>query len=80
MKNRGKSNVVKLSFFKRLTKGFRLKQKKRQIDERIEAKKVIDETLGKIARSGMSSLTPEEKKKLEWARKHYYPSNEDILH
>ncbi len=80
MKNRAKSNVVKLSFFKRLTKGFRLKQKKKQIDTRIEAKKIIDEILGKIARSGMSSLTPDEKKRLEWARKHYYPSNEDVLH
>ncbi len=80
MKSKGKSNVVKLSFFKRITKGFRLKQKKKQIDTRIEAKKIIDEILGKIARSGMSSLTPEEKKKLEWARKHYYPSNEDVLH
>ncbi len=80
MKNRSKTKVAKISLFKRLTKNFRLKKKKKQIDTRIEAKRIIDEILGKIAKSGMSSLTPEEKKKLEWARKHYYPSNEDVLH
>lgn len=80
MKNRSKTNIVKISLFKRLTKNFRLKKKQKQIDTRIEAKRIIDEILGKIAKSGMSSLTPEEKKKLEWARKHYYPSNEDVLH
>ncbi len=80
MKGKVKSNVVKISFFRRLTKNVRVRQKKKDIEIRIEAKKIIDETLGKIAKSGMSSLTPEEKKRLEWARKHYYPSSEDILH
>lgn len=80
MKAKVKSKVVKMSLFKRLTKKLRLKKKQKEIDTRIEAKKIIDDILGKIARNGMSSLTPEEKKKLEWARKHYYPSNEDVLH
>lgn len=74
------SGQNKISFFENLNKKNRLNAKKKVIDNRIEAKRIIDELLGKIARSGMSSLTPDEKKKLEWARKHYYPSNEDILH
>jgi membrane associated rhomboid family serine protease len=68
------------SFFSNFMKKRRLEQKKKVIDSRIEAKKIIDELLAKIARSGMNSLTPEEKKKLEWARKNYYPSNKDMLH
>lgn len=84
--NRNRSNnktpvgKKKLSIFEKLKKKIRLKKKMKVIDSRIEAKKIIDETLAKIARSGMSSLTVDEKKKLEWARKHYYPSNDDILH
>jgi len=70
----------KLTFFQRLSKSRRIKKKQKQIDTRIEAKKIIDDILGKIAKSGMDSLTAEEKKKLEWARRHYYPSREDILH
>ncbi len=80
MRNTALSKKNKISFFESLKKKNRLNAKKRVIDNRIEAKKIIDELLGKIAKNGMSSLTPEEKKKLEWARKHYYPSNEDILH
>ncbi len=70
----------KLSLFERIKKKIRLKRKKNVIDTRIEAKKIIDDTLAKIAKSGMNSLTAEERKKLEWARKHYYPTNNDILH
>jgi len=80
MRNSIVSKKNKVSFFESLKKKNRLNAKKRVIDNRIEAKRIIDELLGKIAKNGMSSLTPEEKKKLEWARKHYYPSNEDILH
>jgi len=80
MRNSAVSKKSKISFFENFKKKNRLNSKKRVIDNRIEAKRIIDELLGKIARSGMSSLTPDEKKKLEWARKHYYPSNEDILH
>ena len=68
------------SFFSSLMKKKRLEKKKKVIDSRIQAKKIIDELLAKIARSGMNSLTPEEKKKLEWARRNYYPSNDEILH
>jgi hypothetical protein len=50
------------------------------IDNRIIAKKIIDESLEKIARKGMSSLSSEEKKKLDWARKHYYPEGNETLH
>ncbi len=58
----------------------RLKKKKNEIDTRIKAKKIIDDLLEKIAREGMSSLTPDEKKKLEWARKHYYPDGNHTVH
>lgn len=64
------------TFFKKR----RLKKKKREIEKRIEAKKIIDTLLEKIARFGMSSLTYEEKKNLEWARKHYYPDESETLH
>lgn len=80
MRRSSMAGQKKISFFENLRKRNRLDAKRKVIDNRIEAKRIIDELLGKIARSGMSSLTPEEKKKLEWARKHYYPSNEDILH
>ena len=58
----------------------RIKKKKREIETRIRAKKIIDELLEKIARNGMSSLSPEEKRNLEWARKHYYPEDNDTVH
>ena len=64
------------TFFKKK----RLKKKKREIEQRIEAKEIIDALLEKIARSGMSSLTSEEKKNLEWARKHYYHDDSETLH
>lgn len=70
----------KISFFDKLRKKKRLKKKRKEIDDRIEAKKIIDELLGKIARSGMSSLTADEKNKLEWARRHYYPGGNDTVH
>jgi len=80
MRNSSSLKKSKISFFERFKKKNRLQAKKKVIDTRIVAKKIIDELLGKIAKNGMSSLTQEEKKKLEWARKHYYPSNDDILH
>ena len=80
MQKSDSSKKATLSFFDNFKKKKRLDQKKKVIDSRIEAKKIIDELLGKIARSGMSSLTQEEKKKLEWARRHYYPSNDEIFH
>ncbi|MCU0820939.1 MAG: rhomboid family intramembrane serine protease [Spirochaetes bacterium] len=58
----------------------RLKRKQLEIDDRIEAKKIIDILLEKIAREGMSSLSPKERKQLEWARKHYYPADGDTVH
>ncbi|MDR3237956.1 MAG: rhomboid family intramembrane serine protease [Spirochaetia bacterium] len=58
----------------------RLEKKKRQIEKKIKAKNLIDSLLEKIARQGMSSLTPEEKKDLEWARKNYYPDDSETLH
>jgi len=80
MKRSGSSKKSKLSFFEEMKKKSRLDSKRKVIESRIEAKKIIDDLLGKIAKNGMSSLTQDEKKKLEWARKHYYPSNEDVLH
>ena len=58
----------------------RLKRKQQEIDKRIEAKNIIDVLLEKIARDGMSSLSPKERKMLEWARKHYYPADGDTVH
>ncbi len=58
----------------------RLQKKRAEIDQRIRAKQIINESLEKIARSGMDSLTREEKKQLEWARKNYYPSGKETLH
>lgn len=58
----------------------RLKKKSQEIEKRIKAKKIIDTLLDKIARDGMSSLTNKEKTDLEWARKHYYPNDEDTVH
>ncbi len=70
-----KSNFISNAF-----KKARLKKKKKEIETRIQAKQIIDKLLEKIARQGMSSLTPQEKSDLEWARKHYYPDDNDILH
>lgn len=67
-------------FITELMKKQRLKKKRKEIEERIEAKKIIDRLLEKIARQGMGALTAEEKKSLEWARKHYYPENNETLH
>jgi len=70
----------KINFISSAFKKARIKKKKKEIESRIQAKKIIDELLEKIARRGMSSLTPQEKSDLEWARKHYYPNGNDILH
>jgi membrane associated rhomboid family serine protease len=67
-----------ISFIESLKKKYRLKKKRSEIEERIEAKKIIDDLLMKIAREGMSSLTADEKKKLEWARNHYSPGNDTV--
>lgn len=80
MKGSDYSKKTKLTFFERFKKKIRIKEKKHVIDTRIIAKKIIDDLLDKIAKNGMNSLTQEEKKKLEWARRHYYSSNDDILH
>jgi membrane associated rhomboid family serine protease len=66
--------------FSSLLKKVRLRRKRHEIDTRIQAKRIIDELLEKIARHGMSSLSAEEKKNLEWARKHYYPEGNDTVH
>ena len=71
MKDNPLSNAMKKS---------RVKKKKKDIETRIEAKKIIDDLLEKIARDGMSSLSAKEKKQLEWARRHYYPEDRDTLH
>lgn len=75
IKKESSDNVVS-----RALKQRRLNIKKREIETRIKAKKIIDVLLEKIARQGMSSLSQKERKDLEWARKHYYPDNDEILH
>lgn len=74
-----KKDILQENFITRAFKDLRLKRKKKDIDNRIKAKKIIDELLEKIARSGMSSLSSKEKKLLEWARKNYHPGNNDTM-
>jgi len=74
------SGTKKKSFVTDVKKKRRLQKKQNEINERIKAKNIINELLEKIARDGMSSLTSEEKKQLEWARKHYYPSGKETMH
>ena len=64
------------SFFKKR----RLQKKRHEIETRIKAKKIIDDLLEKIARQGMSALTPQERQDLEWARQHYYPEETETRH
>ncbi len=66
--------------FSSLFRNYRLARHKKRIEERIKAKEIIDTLLDKITRYGYGSLTPEEKRQLEWARKHFYPGNDDIIH
>lgn len=68
------------SFFNNFLKKRRIEKKKKEIEVRIEAKQIIDQTLEKIAKHGMDSLTEEEKKKLEWARRNYYRSGNETIH
>jgi membrane associated rhomboid family serine protease len=68
------------SFFEKFMKKRRIEKKKKEIEVRIEAKQIIDETLDKIAKHGMASLSEEEKKRLEWARRNYYRSGNETIH
>ena len=43
----------------------------KKMESRLKAKRIIDDLLDKIAREGMDSLTDDEKKLLEWARRNY---------
>ena len=70
----------KVSYFSKLFRSFRLRKKRNVINTRIRAKETIDILLDKIAHQGMASLTPQEKKDLEWARKNYYPSDDETIH
>ena len=72
---------VKSSWYiTKLFRSFRLRRKRSQINTRIRAKETIDILLDKIAHEGMASLTPSERKDLEWARRHYYPSDDETMH
>lgn len=71
---------VSLNPFDSLFRYYRLKRHKKRIEERIKAREIIDTLLDKITRYGYGSLSPEEKRQLEWARKHFYPSNNDTIH
>ena len=68
----------------RLPKDFFNKRKSKQklkiITSQNKAKETIDRLLDKIAREGMSSLTSDERKELEWARKNYYPDPNEKFH
>jgi membrane associated rhomboid family serine protease len=68
------------SYFAKLFRSFRLRKKRKEINTRIKAKETIDILLDKIAHHGMESLTPQERRDLEWARKHYYPSGDETIH
>ncbi len=64
----------------KLMKKRRLRKKQKEINERIEAKRIIDTLLEKIARDGMSALSDGERSKLDWARHHYYPDDRETMH
>jgi membrane associated rhomboid family serine protease len=64
----------------RLLRKFRNQRKQQVINARIRAKETIDRLLDKIAREGMASLTADEKRDLDWARKHYYPPHDETIH
>ena len=68
------------SSFSRFLKKHRLNKKKKEIEVRMAAKEIIDTLLDKIAKSGMSSLSERERKRLDWARKHYYPEEKETIH
>jgi membrane associated rhomboid family serine protease len=72
--------VTTTGFFASYIRKYRLAKKKREIEKRIRAKKIIDNMLEKIARNGMGSLTSEEKSDLEWARRNYYPGADEKIH
>lgn len=67
-------------FFDQILKRRRLEKKQKSINERIKAKEIIDTLLVKIAKNGIASLSPEERKMLDWARKNYYPDNNETVH
>ena len=67
-------------YIAKLFRSFRLRKKRNAINTRIKAKETIDILLDKIAQQGMASLTPAERKDLEWARRHYYPSDDETIH
>jgi len=58
----------------------RMSNKRKEIETRIKAKEIIDHILEKITRDGMESLTDDDKKQLEWARRHYYPEENKTIH
>ncbi len=68
------------SFIEKFIQKQKNKSTRERIETRIKAQKTIDLLLAKIASTGLESLTAEEKRDLEWARKNYYPTNEDIIH
>ncbi|MBP7604860.1 MAG: rhomboid family intramembrane serine protease [Spirochaetes bacterium] len=77
---RGRAAARGTSLWSRFARKRRLKKKQKEINERIEAKRIIDVLLEKIAREGMSSLSPGERKRLDWARRHYYPDDRETMH
>ncbi|MGL4369939.1 MAG: rhomboid family intramembrane serine protease, partial [Spirochaetota bacterium] len=68
------------SYIAKLFRSFKMRRKRKVIKDRIRAKETIDILLDKIAHHGMESLTPEERKDLEWARKNYYPTGNETIH
>ena len=58
----------------------RLKKKQQEIEQRIRAKTIIDTLLEKIAREGMGALSSEERRSLDWARRHYYADDGETVH
>lgn len=68
------------NFLEERLKRRRIEKKQGEIKNRIKAKEIIDTLLEKIGETGLESLTSEEKRDLEWARKNYYPSGSDVVH
>lgn len=85
-KKRTSGTVYKANFqkkqnvFEKYKNKKRIQEKQEKEERQKKAKDIIDRLLNKISINGMESLTIEERKDLEWARKNYYPDKNDILH
>jgi len=67
-------------FFRQSLHQEELEEQKRRLEEKIKAKEIIDSLLIKISKTGMDSLSAEEKELLDWARSNYHLDRNQDLH